>query len=154
MTFPQAFIDTIEQEIDFIGQIYVEWEQLATYDDILISPENLRSLASLFHDFADRLFRVVRLKNELLEPGSTAGVVIIADSPAEIPGSWESVFRDETIRLLQPFLDFYRQYKNIYPDKIIREQVDALFHAFPDASEKSAADLRNLLKSQRKPDAQ
>ncbi len=121
-------ITVIEQELDFIGQLYVEYEQITAYPDALTRPDQLRSLASLFYDFIDRLQHIVRSAEEV--------------SPiAELV----SLLGLNTMRLLKPFLEHYRRYGEFYPDNIAADRIVQLYELFPDAVEQVAGDLRKWL---------
>jgi len=123
-------ITMIEQELDFIGQLYVEYEQITTYPDALTHPDQLRSLASLFYDFMDRLQHIVRSAEE--------------ENPnAELA----SLLGPNTMRRLKPFLEHYRRYSEFYPDNIDADRIVQLYELFPDAAEQVAGELRRWLEN-------
>ena len=129
------FADIIDQEIDFIGQLYVEYEQMTRYEDILTAPDQIRSLASLFFDFVNRLFL---LKENAEAEGITA--------PAVDTNNPQNLFflSPETRTTFHPFLDFYREYPQRYPSRIDAGEVRQLYHQFPEATRLVAADLRTF----------
>ena len=127
--------DLIEQEIDFIGQLYVEYEQLTSYEDILISAEKIRSLASLFYDFIDRIAHV--LKNGEVIATSDKALEFTPNSPAA------DFFQQTTIESLQPFLTLYNRYSEVYPQEIEPDKIVEMYHQFPQVTERVAGDLRN-----------
>lgn len=139
------FADFVEQEIDFIGQLYVEYEQMTRYDDILTAPDQIRSLASLFYDFVNRIFMLressetVSLPEEFsVEPANSGEV------------SCELFFLSRnTLSVLGPFLDFYREYPDKYPAHIDPNTVRMLYHLFPEATREVAADLRQIARTLR-----
>ncbi len=138
------FREAIEQEIDFIGQLYVEFEQLMKYPDIYDTPANLRSLVSLFRDFVDRIWHLIKAGNDLnvweaLPEKTPPGE--IADELAPILAR---LFTPLTGALLEPFLRLYRQYATVYPDRIVWEEVVILAERFWKVSERVAGDLRTL----------
>lgn len=130
-------ISVAEQEIDFIGQLFVEYEQLAAYSDILTSPDKIRSLASLFYDFVDRAKHVISLGQE--QNLWTSGPFGETDLPA-------GFFSGETSHRMKPFIRFYKDYKKSYPENISSGQVRELFYRFPQATEFLAADFRGLIR--------
>lgn len=132
----QQLSEIIDQEIDFIGQLFVEYEQMTSYQDILTSQDNLRSLASLYFDFVDRIVQVLKSRDMFQNPGKSPEKRFLNLRLANIVSP-------PTIALMQPFLQFYENYSNVYPDKINREEIVALYHQLPEATENVARDLRN-----------
>lgn len=136
------FAELIDQEIDFIGQLYVEYEQLTSYEDILTSPEKRITLASLFHDFVDRIF-------QLLKQSDAGG------NPADVAANknWTKrlthIFVFETLSILDPYFSLYDRYLEIYPERLEAEKIVRLYHLFPQACENVARDLRGLSKKLR-----
>ena len=142
--------DIIDQEIDFIGQLYVEYEQLTSYKDILSSGEKIRSLASLFYDFVDRIAHV--LKNGEIIATSERILDLGARFRQEL--SITNIFSSSTIKRLQPFLELYNTYSQVYPDKIERSKIIAMYYQFPEITAGVALDLRTAAQNLRNRHAQ
>ncbi len=143
------FLALADQEIDFIAQLYVEFEQLTTYPDILESEDHLRSLASLFYDFTDRLLRIGKYGAEFeiwTEPVNGKLSAAAGDKSEII---FEILFSENTLKLLNPFLSFYKNYSEVYPEKLSESGIARLFDLFFRASESSAQEIMALLKSLR-----
>lgn len=144
MKKPQNFADLIDQEIDFIGQLFVEYEQMTRYDDVLEAPDQIRSLASLFYDFVNRLFQIV-------EEGSSSG--LFPDSDSDPERAIRAFISSETRQPLQPWIRFYQEYPHTYPAAIDADNVRQLYHQFPEITRRVAGDLRDFSRKLREPDA-
>ncbi|MEJ2634185.1 MAG: hypothetical protein P8184_02705 [Calditrichia bacterium] len=143
------FLSLADQEIDFIAQLYVEFEQLTTYPDILESEDHLRSLASLFYDFTDRLLRIGKYCAEFEIWAEPVNRKLSADAGHKSGIIFEIIFSENTLKLLNPFLSFYRNYSEVYPAKLSKSEIARLFDLFFSASESSAQEITALLKNLR-----
>ena len=134
--------DLIDQEVDFIGQLFVEFEQLSAYPDILEAADKLRSLASLFFDFMERIHQALKHKEVTAGGAEETG-----------PAGDLSVFPEPQKKILQPYFRFHRRYREMYPDKIDPAEIRKLFHHFPAAAETAASLLRQYSQNLRNADA-
>ncbi|GAB4367970.1 MAG: hypothetical protein Kow0042_08930 [Calditrichia bacterium] len=133
----------LDQEINFIGQLVVEFDQLAQYDDVLTAPEHLLSLATLFNDFMERIHRALKYLRLYEKTGNPP--LKENDPLKNIQGdTFSSVFQDDTLTELGAFLNYRQKFPEIYPDKINAEELIQLFHQFTPAAENVARDLREL----------
>jgi hypothetical protein len=139
------FADFVEQEIDFIGQLYVEYEQMTRYEDILTAPDQIRSLASLFYDFVNRIFML----RESSETASLPENFSLEPAHSGEVASELFFLSRNTLSVLGPFLDFYREYPSTYPARIDPDTVRMLYHLFPEATREVAADLRQVARTLR-----
>ncbi|GAB4338296.1 MAG: hypothetical protein Kow0037_22120 [Calditrichia bacterium] len=123
----RKFTDLIYQEIDFIGQLFVEFEQLAAYEDVLTSRDNRESLVSLFRDFADRVVQLGAAKWPDLKPPDRCKKLLDATAFARF----------------QPYLHLHQMYafaRSVLADS---PDVDNLFRDFPEACQMVVGCLRS-----------
>lgn len=123
----KKFTDLIYQEIDFIGQLFVEFEQLAAYEDVLTSRDNRESLVSLFRDFADRVVQLAATIWPALKP----------------PEGCRRLLSQEAFDHFQPYLHLHQMYafaRSVLADS---PDVDTLFRDFPEVCQTVVGCLRS-----------
>ncbi|MFZ0389479.1 MAG: hypothetical protein WAN36_03395 [Calditrichia bacterium] len=131
-------LDVIEQEFDFIGQLFVEFEQMMSYARFFDTADNRRSLATLFYDFSERLHQIA---------AAALSGKNLKENKGVSPVFPEGLFCTETEEKLAVFFNFYEKFINCYPYEIAYPELKKLAVLFPEIVEMAAADLRRFLKN-------
>ncbi|MHA1768087.1 MAG: hypothetical protein ACTSVK_17710 [Promethearchaeota archaeon] len=154
MKFSEDLPDVIDQEIDFIGQLFLEYEQFTTNPDVLNRQDGIRSLEGIFYDFVDHVVHIIRFGFDLVnyQEESDESPFISAEDD-RIKFFLGLILSDKTLNQFDPFLKFYSGFSYLYPSKIDLNILTNLISDFPHTVESVSADLRIFAQKLRGGDA-